>query len=122
MSEFSENLKRIREARNKKQKEIAKLIGLSEPTYSNYENGKREPNILTIKKIAKALNVSGDELLGIRPKGKSNLFLNKKEMSHINKYRELKEPRQNRVDKITDMELEEQKEELRSSSQAFLKG
>ena len=121
MSEFSENLKRIREARNKKQKEIAKLIGVSEPTYSNYEKGKREPNILTIKKIAKALNVSGDELLGIRPKGKSHLLLNNKEMSHINKYRELKEPRQNRVDKITDMELEEQKEELRSSSGSFLK-
>lgn len=122
MSEFSENLKRIRETKNKKQKEIAQLIGVSEPTYSNYENGKREPNILTIKKIAKALNVSGDELLGIRPKGKSNLLLNNKEMSHINKYRELKEPRQNRVDKITDMELEEQKEELRSSSESFLKG
>ncbi|EDS72973.1 DNA-binding helix-turn-helix protein [Anaerofustis stercorihominis DSM 17244] len=123
MSIFSDNLKKFRKLKNFKQKEIAEMLEIDTSTYSNYENGKREPNILTIKKIAKILNVSGDDLLGIKSKEKNKHFLNNREMSHISKYRKLNEPRQNRVDKITDMELEEQEEEtLKSSSSKFLKG
>lgn len=62
---FNENLKKAREHKGYTQKEMAEQIGVAKSTYSLYESGGREPNVLTIKKIADLLNVSADELLGI---------------------------------------------------------
>ena len=62
---FANNLKLFRKNLGLKQIEIAEKIGVAKSTYSQYENGQREPNVLTIKKIANVLNISGDELLGL---------------------------------------------------------
>lgn len=62
---FNENLKRARENSGLSQKDLAEQIGVAKSTYSLYESGRREPNVLTIKKIAKALNVSTETLLGL---------------------------------------------------------
>lgn len=44
------------------QKETAKRLQLENVTYNGYENGKREPDIETLKKIANYFNVSLDYL------------------------------------------------------------
>ena len=62
---FSENLKAIRVKRGLTQKEVAENIGVAKSTYSLYESGNREPNVQMIKKIATALSISADELLGV---------------------------------------------------------
>jgi transcriptional regulator with XRE-family HTH domain len=62
---FNENLRTARERKGISQKDLAESIGVAKSTYSLYESGNREPNVQTIKKIADALNVSADELLGI---------------------------------------------------------
>lgn len=62
---FNDNLKNERLKRSISQKEMAEMIGVAKSTYSLYESGKREPGILTIKKIADVLGVSADDLLGI---------------------------------------------------------
>ena len=64
-NQFNENLKFARERKVISQKDLAEIIGVAKSTYSLYESGNREPNVQTIKKIADALNVSADELLGI---------------------------------------------------------
>lgn len=61
---FAQNLKKIRKEKNLKQNEVAKIIGVSNSTYCQYENGQREPDVLKIIKIANILEVSGDVLLG----------------------------------------------------------
>lgn len=63
---FNLNLKEARERAKLTQKEVADAIGVAYSTYSLYESGKREPNVITIKKIADTLNVSANVLLGIR--------------------------------------------------------
>lgn len=40
------------------QQELADLVGVQKMTISNYENEKREPDVATVKKICKALDVS----------------------------------------------------------------
>lgn len=58
---------RIRELRIEKgytQKEMAELAGISYTTYSNYENNNREPSMKQIEKIAMALEMTTDDLLG----------------------------------------------------------
>ena len=62
---FNENLKVERERRGYSQKEMSELIGVAKSTYSLYESGNREPNVMTIKKIADVLNVTADRLLGL---------------------------------------------------------
>jgi transcriptional regulator with XRE-family HTH domain len=57
----------MRELRKKKKmtmKELGKAVGVSESTISLYENGKHEPDLVTIKRIADILETSLDELLG----------------------------------------------------------
>lgn len=59
---FSENLKRIRIKKGFSQKEIADRLGVSQPSYAQYENGKRNPKSATIMRIAQALECSPADL------------------------------------------------------------
>ena len=62
---FHENLKAARLKKGVSQKDVAENIGVANSTYSLYESGNREPNVITIKKIAAYLNVSANSLLGL---------------------------------------------------------
>lgn len=58
---------RIKEARihaKYTQQELADMIGVAKSTVTGYEKGLREPDSMKINAIAKALNVSGDYILG----------------------------------------------------------
>lgn len=62
---FSERLKELRVSKNLTQREVALQLELATTTYSMYEQGRREPDIETIQKIAIFYGVSADYLLGI---------------------------------------------------------
>lgn len=62
--EFHENLKAARKAKGYTQREVADMIGITKSAYSYYELGKRCPDVAKIKAMAKALDVTGDYLLG----------------------------------------------------------
>ena len=49
------------------QKKLAALTGIKPSTLSYYERGKREPNVLVLISLAKALGITGDALLGVKP-------------------------------------------------------
>lgn len=63
MSKFSENLKNFREKNKLTQKELAHLLNVNRVSYARWENGSREPNMETIKKIATTLDISVNDLL-----------------------------------------------------------
>lgn len=48
------------------QKQVAEKANIPHTTYSNYENGNRQPNELQVKKIAQALNVSSEYLYTVK--------------------------------------------------------
>lgn len=56
-------LKELRKAADMEQKDVAKIVGVTEAAISLWENGKRKPNIIMLKKLAKAFDVTTDELL-----------------------------------------------------------
>lgn len=60
--DISSNIKRIREAKNLSQKEVISAIGMGAAQYSRIENGKTDPSVSTLAKIAKALGISMAEL------------------------------------------------------------
>lgn len=62
---LSENIKKLRVALNISQVELARKLGVSKQSVSNWENDNIQPSIDMLIKLAKALNVSTDYLLGL---------------------------------------------------------
>lgn len=58
-------LKDLREDNDKHQKDIAKLLGISQQYYSEYENGKRTIPIRHLITLAKYYGTSIDYLVGL---------------------------------------------------------
>lgn len=58
-----EKLKEIRKNKKFTQKDVAQKLNISQQTYSDYENGKSEPNIDVLKKLSKLFNISIDNLV-----------------------------------------------------------
>lgn len=58
------NMRKLRKACGLTMKELGRSVGVAESTISLYETGKHEPDIQTMLRIAAALGVSVDELLG----------------------------------------------------------
>lgn len=55
-------LKELRKIKRVSQYELADYLGVSQATYNRYETDNCEPNIETLKKLAKYFNVTLDEL------------------------------------------------------------
>ena len=60
---LGDNLKRIRTEKDISQGDIARALEVDKSFVSNIENGKTNPTLATITKLAKAVGVSVDELL-----------------------------------------------------------
>ena len=69
-------LRDLREDHDIKQETIANYLGISQQTYSNYENGRREIPIEAIKRLAKYYRVSTDYLLRSNAAYLGNLDMN----------------------------------------------
>lgn len=59
---FPEKLKSLRREKNLSQKMLAEKLNFNYTTISNYENGRNEPNISTLIRIADIFDISLDEL------------------------------------------------------------
>ena len=61
---FNERLKKFREEKSLTQVQLSELTGISARMIQKYEAGTARPRLDIAEKLAKALNVSADELLG----------------------------------------------------------
>ena len=57
-------LRGLREEKALKQADIAKVLGISRTTYTQYETEKSEPDLETVRKLAEYFNTTTDYLLG----------------------------------------------------------
>lgn|GEM_PF-2374053 len=80
-SSFGKKLKAIRENRGITKREAARLAEITETTYDSYEYQRREPTLHNLVKIAKALDVTPNELLGYQAPASENKEENKEENS-----------------------------------------
>ena len=65
-----EMLKNYRQFRGLTRESLATMVGISTETLARYERGEREPTTTTTKKLAAALNVTPNELLGVEAQEK----------------------------------------------------
>ncbi|MEK7589258.1 MAG: helix-turn-helix transcriptional regulator [Patescibacteria group bacterium] len=62
-TKIGKNLKRIRTEKKMSQGDISRKLGMDRGYISGVENGKRNPTVATVEKLANALGISVDELL-----------------------------------------------------------
>ena len=63
---ISENLKREIETSGKSKTEIARAIGVSRPTISQYLSGRIQPTLATLSKLCNFLDCSADDILNVK--------------------------------------------------------
>lgn len=85
---FSQNLKKKRQESGLKQQEIADMMQVNRVTYTNWENGKREPTLENVVKLAKILKTTTDNLLVLTIYSKLDLlrFLDDFDVSDIKNF------------------------------------
>ena len=65
---LGENIKRIRKEKGLQQKQVALELGVDQSNYNKIENGKREPSVTILQKLADLFGVTMDYM--INPSGK----------------------------------------------------
>lgn len=65
-NQISENLKKEIELCGKTKTEIAKELGISKPTLSQYISGKIYPSLPTFAKLCQIIDCSSDDILGLK--------------------------------------------------------
>lgn len=63
MESMGERIKRLREKKGLTQKELSKIIGVTVPSLSRYENNLRKLSPETIGQLARVLNTTSDYLI-----------------------------------------------------------
>ena len=63
-NKFEYNLKLLRQEEKLNQKQLATLVGVSQQCISEWENGKIEPTMSMLWKLADIFKISVDELIG----------------------------------------------------------
>lgn len=85
---MTNNIRALRKAAGMTMKQLGNLMGVSESAISLYENGKAEPDIAMLRKIADYFGVTIDYLLADSPKDTKKLACHTCELSDA-EYRHL---------------------------------
>ena len=81
---FSEKLREVRVSRGLSQVDLAKQLGVTKQSVSNWENDNIQPSVEMLVKIAQTLSVSTDYLLELDSKTYIEVTgLTSQEISHI---------------------------------------
>ena len=62
---FSEKLKAVRKESGLNQKQVAEKLEISTTCYAGYEQGYRQPDLVTLRKICVLFDISADYLLDL---------------------------------------------------------
>lgn len=60
---LGEHIKTLRKENNLQQKQVAIEVGIDQSNYSKIENGKREPSVYVLKKLANLFGVTVDYII-----------------------------------------------------------
>lgn len=97
---FSENLRRLRKAKDIKQEALAEAMNVSRQTVSKWENGTAMPDFKKLNALAEYFGVTMDELLGFSNDKNNNDNINdytkeyiKTSLSHLKICKALKKSR-----------------------------
>lgn len=73
---FADTLKKIREEKRLSQQALAKKLSVAQSTVGMWEAGKRTPKLAELNRLAKALNITVNRLLGSEPERRVDVTQN----------------------------------------------
>lgn len=86
MSKFADNLRKYRKRKKYSQEELAKSVHFGYTAIANYESGRNEPSLDVLIMLAKTLDVTTDELIGVELTAEEDILLsNFKKLSSYNR-------------------------------------
>ena len=85
MDGFGERLKEARSSRGLTQARLAEMLGISPRVYNRWERGAAIPRLDTVVRVAEILEVSLDELAGLKESDTSELRLRNPELHDLYK-------------------------------------
>lgn len=103
---FQESLKTFRTQSGMTQQNLASRVGVRSETIGNWERGARQPSFEYLVKIAIALDISIDTLLGYTRQGSTVSAIDKKADELLRKYKLLDSSGRRAVDVICNIEFE----------------
>lgn len=98
---FARHLKQLRTEKNLLQKDLACILGVSTSAYGFYEQGKRQPDLDTLCKLADYFGVSIDYLLD-RTTPPADVVISADEMQLLSRYRKMQTPQKDALQKIAE--------------------
>ena len=104
---IADNIKRFRAVKGLSQKQVALDVGMNQPQYSRIENGKVEPTLTTLGKIAEVFEVSVADLVKENQEDLDNLNLSL--MEKIKQIEQLDEKERESILTIIDIALAKKK-------------
>ena len=102
---FGERVNQLRKQKKWSQDELAKMIGTSAPIVGRYERGEINPSIDTAKKIADALEVTIDFLIG----GSKQAAFDRKTLDRIEEIERLQPDEKEKVYYLLDVIIRDSK-------------
>lgn len=113
---FKDRLKEARLTKGLTQEQIAEKIGVAKSTFTGYEKGNSEPNMLTVSKIMKELQVDANYLYQDEMGSNYPMKVSYDEYQHIEKYRNLDSHGKEMIDFTLEKEWERSIKEKENTS------
>ncbi|ESR10140.1 XRE family transcriptional regulator [Streptococcus iniae] len=85
LTNFGENLKLMRKTKSLTQVEMSKKLNVTQGAYAKWENGRTEPTLEMLVRIADSLDVTVDYLLGRSDNFSNTIVLSKNNMKSFSK-------------------------------------
>ncbi len=79
----NEKIRRIREAKDLTQEQMAEKLGVSQSAYGDIERGDNDPKLSKLQKIADIFEMQLSELVDLSEKGTLNINFNKRGNNNI---------------------------------------
>ena len=89
MSDFAQRLKELRKDNNISQKRLSNFLNFGYTAIANYESGRNQPSLDTVKKIAQFFGVTVDYLIGASDYPRSEKDITAEEAELLEIFREI---------------------------------
>lgn len=100
MSDFATRLRELRKSNNVSQQKLSKYLNFGYTAIANYESGRNQPSLDTVKKIAQYFDVTVDYLIGASDYPKRESDITDKESELLGIFRRINEEEKEALLKI----------------------
>ena len=109
MSDFAQRLRELRKDNNISQKRLSNFLNFGYTAIANYESGRNQPSLDTVKKIAQFFGVTVDYLIGGSDYPRSEKDITEKEEELLMIFRRINDEERDALLKVVNLMFRENK-------------